>query len=153
MKLPFRLILSIFRRSEKEKCFGHSECYVVFLASFCIFVDFKSFQTRMNYQQGIVKPFWASWGHPGNRKNVLGVYACALEIRFTFDGSLSIYAVLLLSLMRSKNVNKYCSAKPKKQMYVSDKVNRCLARYSPLPTTTNRPTNRALNKPAWPGPN
>ena len=28
------------------------------------------------------------------------------------------------------------------------KVNRCLARA----TTTNRPTNRALNKPAWPGP-
>ena len=33
------------------------------------------------------------------------------------------------------------------------KVNRCLARYSPRVTTTNRPTNRALNKPAWPGPN
>ena len=33
------------------------------------------------------------------------------------------------------------------------KVNRCLARYSPRATTTNRPTNRALNKPAWPGPN
>ena len=34
-----------------------------------------------------------------------------------------------------------------------NKVNRCLARYSPCATTTNRPTNRALNKPAWPGPN
>ena len=34
-----------------------------------------------------------------------------------------------------------------------DKVNRCLARYSPRATTSNRPTNRALNKPAWPGPN
>ena len=33
------------------------------------------------------------------------------------------------------------------------KVNRCLARYSPRATTTNRPTNRALNKPACPGPN
>ena len=33
------------------------------------------------------------------------------------------------------------------------KVNRCLARYSPRATTTNRPTNRALNKPAWPGQN
>ena len=33
-----------------------------------------------------------------------------------------------------------------------DKVNRCLARYSPRATTTNRRTNRALNKPAWPGP-
>ena len=33
------------------------------------------------------------------------------------------------------------------------KVNRCLARYSPRATTTNRPINRALNKPAWPGPN
>ena len=32
------------------------------------------------------------------------------------------------------------------------KVNRCLARYSPRATTTNRLTNRALNKPAWPGP-
>merc|ERR1712012_732927 len=30
------------------------------------------------------------------------------------------------------------------------KVNRCLARYSPRATTTNRPTNRAPNKPAWP---
>ena len=36
---------------------------------------------------------------------------------------------------------------------INDKVNRCLARYSPRATTTNRPTNRALNKPAWPGPN
>ena len=34
-----------------------------------------------------------------------------------------------------------------------DKVNRCLARYSPRATTTNQPTNRALNKPTWPGPN
>ena len=34
-----------------------------------------------------------------------------------------------------------------------DKVNRCLARYSPRAKTTNRPTKRALNKPAWPGPN
>ena len=34
-----------------------------------------------------------------------------------------------------------------------DKVNRCLARYSPRATTTNRPTNRAPHKPAWPGPN
>ena len=34
-----------------------------------------------------------------------------------------------------------------------DKVNRCLARYSPRATTTNRPTNRAAKKPAWPGPN
>ena len=33
------------------------------------------------------------------------------------------------------------------------KVNRCLARYSPRATTTNRPTNRALNKPALLGPN
>ena len=37
-----------------------------------------------------------------------------------------------------------------KQIY---KVNRCLARYSPRATTTNRPTNRAPKKPAWPGPN
>ena len=36
---------------------------------------------------------------------------------------------------------------------VYNKVNRCLARYSPRATTANRPTNRALNKPAWPGPN
>ena len=35
----------------------------------------------------------------------------------------------------------------------NNKVNRCLARYSPRATTTNRPTNRALNKPAWPGQN
>ena len=34
-----------------------------------------------------------------------------------------------------------------------NKVNRCLARYSPRATTTNRPTNRAPNKPAWSGPN
>ena len=34
-------------------------------------------------------------------------------------------------------------------MYNFNKVNRCLARYSPRATTTNR----ALNKPAWPGPN
>ena len=33
------------------------------------------------------------------------------------------------------------------------KVNRCLARYSPRATTTNRPTNRAPNKLAWHGPN
>ena len=30
----------------------------------------------------------------------------------------------------------------------SDKVNRCLARYSPCATTTNQPTNRAPNEPA-----
>ena len=36
--------------------------------------------------------------------------------------------------------------------YMCYKVNRCLGRYSPHPTTTNRPTNRAPNKPAWPGP-
>ena len=35
----------------------------------------------------------------------------------------------------------------------SHKVNRCLARYSPRATTTSRPTIRAPNKPAWPGPN
>ena len=33
------------------------------------------------------------------------------------------------------------------------KVSRCLARYSPRATTTNRPTNRTPKKPAWPGPN
>ena len=33
------------------------------------------------------------------------------------------------------------------------KVNRCLARYSPRASTTNWPTNRAPNMPAWPGPN
>ena len=34
-----------------------------------------------------------------------------------------------------------------------NKVNRCPARYSPRATTTNRPANRAPNKPAWLGPN
>ena len=43
---------------------------------------------------------------------------------------------------------KHCS-----ESFNLNKVNRCLARYSPRATTTNRPTNRALNKPAWPGPN
>ena len=33
---------------------------------------------------------------------------------------------------------------------VINKVNRCLARYSPRATTTNPPTNRAPKKPAWP---
>ena len=32
-----------------------------------------------------------------------------------------------------------------------NKVNMCLARYSPRATTTNQPTNRALNEPARPG--
>ena len=41
---------------------------------------------------------------------------------------------------------------PKKQVHYH-KVNRCLAKYSPRATTTNRITNRAPNKPAWPGPN
>ena len=35
---------------------------------------------------------------------------------------------------------------------INNKVNRCLARYSPRATTTNRPTNRARNEPARPGP-
>ena len=35
-------------------------------------------------------------------------------------------------------------------MFNKKKVNRCLARYSPRATTTNRPINRAMNKP---GPN
>ena len=38
-------------------------------------------------------------------------------------------------------------------LWKKHKVNRCLARYSPRATTTNQPTNRAPNKPAWPGPN
>ena len=40
-----------------------------------------------------------------------------------------------------------------KSVHAKYKVNRCLARYSPRATTTNQPTNRAPNKPAWPGPN
>ena len=41
---------------------------------------------------------------------------------------------------------------PVKKQY--HKVNRCLARYSPRAKTTNRSfnSNRAPNKPAWPGP-
>ena len=35
---------------------------------------------------------------------------------------------------------------------VTNKVNRCLARYSPRATTTNPPANRAPKKPAWPSP-
>ena len=50
-----------------------------------------------------------------------------------------------------------CSPPPAFQhsarLHFSNKVNRCLARYSPRATTTNRPTNRAPKKPAWPGPN
>ena len=34
----------------------------------------------------------------------------------------------------------------------NDKVNRCLARYSPCATATNQPTNRAPNELAKPGP-
>ena len=36
--------------------------------------------------------------------------------------------------------------------FLANKVNRCLARYSPRATTTNRPANRAPKKPAWPSP-
>ena len=32
--------------------------------------------------------------------------------------------------------------------HVTNKVNRCLARYSPRATTTNQPTNKAPNEPA-----
>ena len=39
---------------------------------------------------------------------------------------------------------------PDKDLQNTNKVNRCLARYSPRATTTNQPINRALNKP---GPN
>ena len=39
-----------------------------------------------------------------------------------------------------------------KQLQLLNKVKRCLARYSPRDTTTNRLTKRASNKPAWPGP-
>ena len=38
-------------------------------------------------------------------------------------------------------------------IFWQNKVNRCLARYSPRATTTNWPTNRAPKKPAWPDPN
>ena len=39
-------------------------------------------------------------------------------------------------------------------LMITNKVNRCLARYSPRAKTTNRSfnSNRAPNKPAWPGP-
>ena len=39
------------------------------------------------------------------------------------------------------------------KLWILDKVNRCLARYSPRATTTNQPTNRAPNEPARPGKN
>ena len=35
---------------------------------------------------------------------------------------------------------------------IEDKVNRCVARYSPRATTTSLPTNRAPNESARPGP-
>ena len=35
----------------------------------------------------------------------------------------------------------------------NNKVNRCLARFSPCATTTNQPTNRVLNESERPGPN
>ena len=40
----------------------------------------------------------------------------------------------------------------KKSTFRYNKVNRCLARYSPRATTTDQPTNRAPNEPARPGP-
>ena len=58
--------------------------------------------------------------------------------------------------MIQQRQNKYplkMSEKSERENEIIYKVNRCLARYSPRATTTNRPTNRALNKPAWPGPN
>ena len=55
------------------------------------------------------------------------------------EGNLVIDKALILKASTSyKNINK---------------VKRCIARYSPRATTTDRPTNRAPNKPAWPGPN
>ena len=55
---------------------------------------------------------------------------------------------------KQRSLAEYSAGKHEQLTEVSMyKVNRCLARYSPRATTTNRPTNRALNKPAWPGPN
>ena len=39
-----------------------------------------------------------------------------------------------------------------RKIFLNNKVNRCLARYSPRATTTNQPINRAPNEPARPGP-
>ena len=60
-----------------------------------------------------------------------------------------------VSLWWGKTMIKLGSIGRKKRgvQYIIHKVNRCLAIYSPHATTTSRPTNRAPNKPAWPGPN
>ena len=48
--------------------------------------------------------------------------------------------------------DKNCMKKKTCKHRSCNKVNRCLARYSPRSTTTNQPTKRAPYEPAWPGP-
>ena len=77
---------------------------------------------------------------------------------------ISIQQVALLAMELKPKHLKNCEFCPGSQFIVFmlivralnwqyHKVNRCPARYSPRSTTTNRPTNRAPNKPACPGPN
>ena len=54
---------------------------------------------------------------------------------------------------KQKEMGKAQNQEKTSPVGIYKKVNRCLARYSPRATTTNRLTNRALNKPAWPGQN
>ena len=66
----------------------------------------------------------------------------------------------VLKIWKKKNSNKVVRKDNLQKSYQKrpfakndkNKVNRCLARYSPRATTTNRPINRALNKPGpnWP---
>ena len=51
-------------------------------------------------------------------------------------GRIGLASTLISCLVKITKIHKY------------NKVNRCLARYSPRATTANRPTNRAPKKPA-----
>ena len=63
----------------------------------------------------------------------------------------ALFRMNFSKVVRSRSLLGHCSENAS-LVSLRNKVNRCLARYSPRATTTDQPTNRALNKPAWPGP-
>ena len=99
-----------------------------------------------------IPDFLENLPHPSFGINVPQVFSC-FGYQFTLCNRLRTYNDPAKSAVHYRNGVFHLTATEILRMHKSNKVNRCLARYSPRATTTNRPTNRALNKPAWPGPN
>ena len=100
------------------------------------------------------RSLWGSPSHASGRKLrtrpnsfQLSVYCVASKLQ-PIKQDLPKDSLAEVLFVRSKNQQIILS-----RWSILNKVNICLARYSPRAKTTNQPTNRAPNKTAWPGPN